>query len=440
MKKLLFLFLPITLSTNLLAQLNYEDSFEKNNEFWEQKRIDFVTQSKNFRLDSIKELSGESSRVEVFSYDNNGFPTKAQFIRIQPWGFREIQAQADYHFSSKGDSCAFTPQAGYVTYRKVFNNAGKEILDVRFYGGAFSPVQVVSPRTINKYDNANNLIFQFKESMSQDFMPPSWTTAPLEKSYFSYNAQNEVISSNKFIPVDRFSKPVTFFKSECDTNIVLDANNNRLKWDRVTRKKDTDAFTTVSSYEQKFNSNNQIIEKLVKDLKGTNVNLTRWRYYPANNTQVTVYYLWEANKWKFSYSDSIFYNNKAKNVYRQYETGASLYKFDPIINRILEIGTYKKYYYTYLKVDTKDLEKLELDVEIFPNPASSTLQVQIEGNNIEYVPTVIKIYNTVGQLTKQFEVNISDITNLDIADLDSGLYFLNISSKQGQVTKKFVKM
>ena len=74
-------------------------------------------------------------------------------------------------------------------------------------------------------------------------------------------------------------------------------------------------------------------------------------------------------------------------------------------------------------------------LNIFPNPASSKLNVSIDDlqNN-----TVFKVYNVMGKLVMQQQAN-KTVTELNIAKLPAGIYLLNVNDTKGVRSMKFVK-
>ncbi len=80
-------------------------------------------------------------------------------------------------------------------------------------------------------------------------------------------------------------------------------------------------------------------------------------------------------------------------------------------------------------LSTIDYENTNAEIVIYPNPASSFVNVSIP----KLIPNQkIKIYNQLGQLVMENEA--LNQNNLDISNLSSGAYLLNY----GQTTKKIV--
>ena len=85
----------------------------------------------------------------------------------------------------------------------------------------------------------------------------------------------------------------------------------------------------------------------------------------------------------------------------------------------------------FFHVDGID-EKTET-VEFFPNPGSDNLC--IKGNDIKH----ITIYNSLGQLVEDHEVEQQDSVILNVSSLKTGVYFIRIVTDQECVSKTFVK-
>ncbi len=78
------------------------------------------------------------------------------------------------------------------------------------------------------------------------------------------------------------------------------------------------------------------------------------------------------------------------------------------------------------------------NISIFPNPASSELNINSDTNNLLALKT-INIYNTLGKRVKTISPESSGNLTIDISDLASGLYILELNSNSGeQQTRKLV--
>ncbi|MFT4806351.1 MAG: hypothetical protein ACI9YE_003585, partial [Psychroserpens sp.] len=80
---------------------------------------------------------------------------------------------------------------------------------------------------------------------------------------------------------------------------------------------------------------------------------------------------------------------------------------------------------------------LENSTKVYPNPAFSSLTIQLADATIKSVA----IYNTLGQAIKVVNMKTANRqADLNVENLAKGLYFLKISTNNGNfLTKRFVK-
>lgn len=71
--------------------------------------------------------------------------------------------------------------------------------------------------------------------------------------------------------------------------------------------------------------------------------------------------------------------------------------------------------------------------EIYPNPASDFVKLSA----ISRQSSVVRIYNTLGMLVDEFEMNCDEI-EINVSDYKSGVYFVEVSTINGSVIKKFI--
>lgn len=72
---------------------------------------------------------------------------------------------------------------------------------------------------------------------------------------------------------------------------------------------------------------------------------------------------------------------------------------------------------------------------LYPNPAGERLYIPLE---LDLTNASVSIFNAGGLLMKQMEL-ASPEAGLDVSDLESGLYLLRISGKQGILNRRFIK-
>jgi hypothetical protein len=74
----------------------------------------------------------------------------------------------------------------------------------------------------------------------------------------------------------------------------------------------------------------------------------------------------------------------------------------------------------------------KLEAAIYPNPANDRLIV-----NYGSVINSIEVYNQIGQLAKTLQVS-SNIVNVNVAELQRGIYFIKVCSHDQIITKKLM--
>lgn len=80
-------------------------------------------------------------------------------------------------------------------------------------------------------------------------------------------------------------------------------------------------------------------------------------------------------------------------------------------------------------IDSHDLP----DIEVYPNPASSTLN--IKGQNMQ----LISIYNTDGKLVYSTDGHTSDLKQVDVSRFAAGQYYVKVTLVDNRdITKKVI--
>ena len=89
-----------------------------------------------------------------------------------------------------------------------------------------------------------------------------------------------------------------------------------------------------------------------------------------------------------------------------------------------------------LNLNTNELSS---KISIFPTVVDSELNVSTNG--LTQGKVTYTIVNTEGKVVKQNEIHDSSayVYTMDVSSLSSGMYFLNIESSLGHITKKFLK-
>ena len=81
------------------------------------------------------------------------------------------------------------------------------------------------------------------------------------------------------------------------------------------------------------------------------------------------------------------------------------------------------------------IEELASSINIYPNPVDNELFLATEVRVEE-----IAIYDVYGRKTTVYGLQTTDfVHSIDVADLDAGVYFVNIKTENGNVVKRFIK-
>lgn len=102
------------------------------------------------------------------------------------------------------------------------------------------------------------------------------------------------------------------------------------------------------------------------------------------------------------------------------------------LNGTIPNGT--TYNFTNITTSIKESDDARIDVKLYPNPADDLIQFSFDGSTTDI--NAISIVNLQGQIVRKVSI---DSRSADITDLNSGVYFINISSKEGSTIRKFVK-
>ena len=96
------------------------------------------------------------------------------------------------------------------------------------------------------------------------------------------------------------------------------------------------------------------------------------------------------------------------------------------------------YYYSPHTVDIVDIQTKHT-INIYPNPASDRIKIQIETLQPETVQMVL--YDIVGRKISEIsmlEVSQQFVYDMDVSNFAKGIYMLRIATSKGQVMRKIV--
>ena len=84
-------------------------------------------------------------------------------------------------------------------------------------------------------------------------------------------------------------------------------------------------------------------------------------------------------------------------------------------------------------VEVVSIEELARQFNIYPNPAKDFVKVST-GNSQQ---TTVRVYNCLGMLVEEVEFNANEI-EINTSGYNTGIYFINIETENGNVTKKMI--
>lgn len=79
---------------------------------------------------------------------------------------------------------------------------------------------------------------------------------------------------------------------------------------------------------------------------------------------------------------------------------------------------------------------VQASFSVYPNPANNLINLS---NSLNIVVEKVAITDMNGRTVKSLALNTASSTQIDISDLASGIYMMDISSEQGKLTKKIIK-
>ncbi len=85
------------------------------------------------------------------------------------------------------------------------------------------------------------------------------------------------------------------------------------------------------------------------------------------------------------------------------------------------------------------ISSFKTNINIYPNPCND--QLWISWDDETEVPLQISILDLNGQMVKEIKNNLSgaQVLNFDLAELEAGLYFLNIQTEEKVIEEKLIK-
>lgn len=105
---------------------------------------------------------------------------------------------------------------------------------------------------------------------------------------------------------------------------------------------------------------------------------------------------------------------------------------NPVLGSVLYLDN------LYLKsspLGIKNLQFITSQINVYPNPAKDIITIDC---NTVFTPKELSIYNSIGEIVIS-RSNIKNVCEVDVKDLASGIYFLQLKNDNLVITKKVVK-
>ena len=222
-----------------------------------------------------------------------------------------------------------------------------------------------------------------------------WTNN--SKYYYEYDQNGNTILSESYY----WSSSYNYWLGNSKTESEYDLNNHRIfsvsyRWDS-----NTSDWLLYSRYDYEY------------DMMG--------------NQTLYMYYIWNANKEEWINNIMRTYEYDEKNM------GIGYDYFEWLDNSWWH-SEKAEYFYSEFTTGVNIYQPELAKINVYPNPAGETLIINSQGTD----DTEGRIYNSTGELMKTFQVQQGE-NSYNLSDLKKGLYILQISFKDGTVSKKLIK-
>jgi hypothetical protein len=108
------------------------------------------------------------------------------------------------------------------------------------------------------------------------------------------------------------------------------------------------------------------------------------------------------------------------------------------LNPILsDEGTIAQPWYPYFATSALELSEDDLQILIYPNPNNGKFQIQ-DNNHQLIANSQIEIYNVMGEKVFHSTIQLLNNSIIELKEVNVGMYFLYLKTKQGIATQKFI--
>jgi len=299
-------------------------------------------------------------------------------------------------------------------------------------------------RTVNVYDNINNLIESTVYKKYSNENEYDWTI--IERNEYNYDANNFIIEKIEYKDWNNISE-------NWDTILKYTYLNNPignpteavvLLWNQSLQDWRNDSLIITT-----YNSNSDILE-IVKSIWQSNQWMNSKRYtYSYNSNFLKTEELtqdWESNYWmNFERITKEYneYNNLTLYKLDYWYNGwyseiEDIYEYDEYQNLIHYVGYYTydftEMYFYYSEYDIElsiNENELQNKIIIYPNPATEIINIKGNKEDVNVV-----IYDLSGKEL----MNVITKSKVDISLLQKGIYIIKILDNIGMSNVKMIKL
>lgn len=306
------------------------------------------------------------------------------------------------------------------------------------------------------YDKvADSTFYEFK-SYNLNMNSNLWELSFHEKHYFDEENKDTLVlqqvwinSSNTWYNIAKFF--ISYENGLNTSTLVMNWDNQLNIWTNQTYtqytynvsgdietisiqlwESDSSCWVNSQDYHYYYNDLGKI-DSLIESSWNSDEN--SWEYYLRevttyeNDSTVTIRQLWnnDTQQWEYSYRKITVNDEQGFMTNYTYQTWNN------------ETGNWKnnsKYDFFWSEIEVHGIDEETVNkVTIYPNPASETITVL---SPLTLAENRMDIYSVTGQLINTVQTN-GNYNTIDISELPPGIYFIRFNTRQGIVTKVFIK-
>ena len=329
-------------------------------------------------------------------------------------------------------ACNAAPQTFLDGIDQGFTSVTQGALDEHYATPAFADVR----GAFNVEGNTINVI--------ADFM-----------SYFNMSGVNAYISINEKTTTDNVGSNGETEFHHILMKMLEDGNGNPLELNAGEYKRFEYSFDMSSTFVEEMNDLE--VSLWIQDPVSREIYNSHFAYeytdhcYPVQNLRsaivgdfITLHIDWDAPEQGTPVGYNIYVNgelieeNFTDNSYTNVTIAGDLYD-DKHVHIAEVVAVYENGMTSVAAIAVIDndwtnvTETEDVNVMIYPNPAKDVVKV----TTVNGQQSTVKVYNTLGMLVEEIEIN-SNETEINVSDYNPGVYFFNIQTENGNVTKKIV--